>query len=37
MNCVCPTWVDTDMGNMVLGEYASDRVKETVKRATLLR
>ncbi|XP_065919440.1 15-hydroxyprostaglandin dehydrogenase [NAD(+)]-like isoform X1 [Dysidea avara] len=36
VNCVCPTWVDTDMGNMVLGEYASDRVKETVKRATLL-
>lgn len=36
VNCICPTWINTDMGRMVISD-SSDRVREAVKCATLLR
>jgi len=36
VNCVCPTWINTDMGKMAMSD-SDDRVKEMVKRSTLLR
>ena len=36
VNCICPTWINTDMGKMAM--YGStDRVMGMVKQATLLR
>ena len=36
VNCICPTWINTDMGKMALS-YSNDRLQEMVKQATLLR
>ena len=36
VNCVCPTWINTDMGKMAMFD-TDDKTKEMVKRATLLR
>ena len=36
VNCICPTWINTDMGKMAMYD-TTDRVMEIAKRATLLR